>query len=280
MIPFLLFSVSASVTLSGCTNYVTKQLLPTKAHINAFNLLMYAVCVLGFLIMLLTGSVSWFTVALGLLYGIVTDLCSYYKLRALSTGPMHITTLFTTASLIIPTVAGVFFGETLSLPKMLFVGALLFFLYLSFEKKEGGKISWKWLAFTFLCFLFRGSVGILQKIHQTSIHKNEVGGLLFVSFCCACLFSLIRNKGVKASLLSKKAIGIALLCGVCTFIPNLINLRLAGMLPSQLFFPLVDGSVIIFSMLMSFIIFKEKLTKRQAVGLAGGIACLFGICLI
>jgi multidrug transporter EmrE-like cation transporter len=60
---------------------------------------------------------------------------------------------------------------------------------------------------------------------------------------------------------------------------NFLNLKLSGILPSQLFFPLVNGSAIILSTAASFIIFKEKLTSRQIVGLFGGIAALIAICI-
>ena len=60
----------------------------------------------------------------------------------------------------------------------------------------------------------------------------------------------------------------------------LTNLKLSGLLPSQLFFPVVNGSAIILSSVMSVLLFKEKLTKRQVVGLLGGIISLVAICLV
>jgi len=73
---------------------------------------------------------------------------------------------------------------------------------------------------------------------------------------------------------------IGLICGGCSFGMNYINLKLSGLLPSQLFFPLVNGSAIVLSSLMSVIIFREKLSKRQTVGLIGGIVSLVAICLV
>ena len=62
-------------------------------------------------------------------------------------------------------------------------------------------------------------------------------------------------------------IAIGLVCGVCTFAMNFINLKLSGLLPSQLFFPLVNGSAIVLSAIMSVVLFRERLTKRQTVPL-------------
>lgn len=61
---------------------------------------------------------------------------------------------------------------------------------------------------------------------------------------------------------------------------NYINLKLSGVLPSQLFFPLVNGSTIILSSVMSVVVFKEHLSKKQAVGLIGGITSLVAICIV
>ena len=58
---------------------------------------------------------------------------------------------------------------------------------------------------------------------------------------------------------------------------NVINLKLSGIIPSQLFFPLINGSVIILTSFASLILFKEKLSNKQLVGLFGGIVSL--ICL-
>ena len=61
---------------------------------------------------------------------------------------------------------------------------------------------------------------------------------------------------------------------------NYINLKLSGLLPSQLFFPLVNGSAIVLSSLSSVFIFKERITKKQVVGLVGGLLSLIAICLV
>ena len=71
-----------------------------------------------------------------------------------------------------------------------------------------------------------------------------------------------------------------MIAGVAVFAMNYLNLRLSGLLPSQLFFPLVNGSAIVLSTVASVLIFKEKLEGRQVVGLVGGIALLVVICIV
>ena len=203
-------------------------------------------------------------------------------MRSLSTGPMHITLLITTSSMIIPTMSGLFFGERFSILKLALVLILIGFLYLSLDSKKGdAKANRHWLFFCALAFVFQGSIGVLQKIHQSSPHKDEASAFLFVAFICSLLYSRIRaKKSYRELQFTKKHVLLAVICGLCTYSMNFLNLKLSGMLPSQLFFPLVNGSAIVLSSLLSVLLFKERLTGRQLVGLCGGIACLVGICLV
>jgi drug/metabolite transporter (DMT)-like permease len=269
------------VAYNSLINGVCKKDLKTTDHVHAFSSIFYAVCVVLFALVALGGGISWFTVILGLAFGVVTNLSAYYKMRALASGPMHVTLLVTTSSMIIPTMSGVFFGESFSIPKLCVVALLIFFIYLSLEKKGDSKINKRWLIFCLLAFIFQGSIGVLQKIHQSSVHKDETGAFLFVAFICSLLYSHIRaKKNFKELNFTKKHLAFALICGICTFGMNFLNLRLSGLLPSQLFFPVVNGSAIILSSVMSVLLFKEKLTKKQIIGLCGGILSLIAICLV
>lgn len=277
----ILISISSMVLQNGLFNYVTKRRLHTNTATISFNFLIYTVCIIPFGIMMLTGRVSFYTVILGLLFGVATFLSNTYKLLALTNGPMHITLLFTTSSMIIPALSGVFFGETFSPLKLGVTAILLLFLYLSFEKNDSTRIGGKWFFLSLLSFIFQGIIGVLQKIHQSSPHRSESGGFLFVTFICAAVFCLIRNKGkFDSSVANKKIVFIGLLCGICSFAMNFINLKLSGLLPSQLFFPLVNGSAIVLSSLMSVVLFKEHLSKKQTIGLIGGILSLITICFV
>ncbi len=277
---FLILSISSVVLQNGIFNSVCKKHLKTKDDIYKFNIFVYAVCILIFGILTLNGSLSLYTVLLGVLFGVVTALSNLYKMLALSKGPMHITLLITTSSMIIPTLSGVFFGEKFSLFKLLLVLILIYFIYLSIGKSKEGKINKSWGIYCLLTFILMGSIGIIQKIHQTSSHKSEISGFLFVSFFISLIISGLRVKDRKNYKDKKNLIPLAMICGVCTFTMNFLNLKLSGLLPSQLFFPLINGSAIVLSSVMSAVLFKERLSKRQTVGLIGGILSLIGICIV
>lgn len=277
----IMISISSMVLQNCLQNQICKKQLNTPGQVNHFNRVVYAVCILMFAGLLLGKGLSLYTLLLGLLFGLVTALCNLFKMMSLSCGPMHITLLITTSSMIIPTMSGVFFGETFSIGKLCIVVLLIGFIYISLDKTGDKKINGKWMLYCGLCFLLLGAIGILQKIHQSSVHRSEASGFLLIAFICSFVYSMIRGKGNKSEmLLSKKYIVIGAVCGFCTFAMNYINLKLSGMLPSQLFFPLVNGSAIVLSSVMSVVLFKEQLSKKQLAGLCGGIGSLIAICLV
>ena len=277
----ILLSVSSMVLQNCLFNKVCKKELKTSESVYMFNSLVFTVCAVLFGIGLIGGHVSLFTILFGVLFGIITALANLYKMLSLGAGPMHITLLITTSSMIIPTMSGVFFGETFSIPKLIAVFVLIFFIYISLEKSESAPINKKWFLFCAVAFVLQGSIGVLQKIHQNSVYKSEINGLLFVSFVCSLIFSRIKaSKATVKFNFNKKMLFLSIVCGVCAYTMNFINLKLSGLLPSQLFFPFVNGSAIVLSSIMSVVIFKEKISRKQAVGLCGGILSLIVICIV
>ena len=282
MLPLqIVLSITSMVTHNCLLNKSCKKDLPTQAHIYHFNILSYVVCILLFGILTLQSGLSWYTLLIGILFGVITALSAVYKMLALSNGPMHVTLLITTSSMILPALSGIFFGESFSLPKLAIIGILLFFIYLSLDKGDDAKINKLWFLYCSLAFVLQGSIGILQKVHQSSEYKSEAGGFLFIAFICSLLYSSLRAKRSYRELgFGKKHVIFSVVAGLCIFAMNYLNLKLSGILPSQLFFPVVNGSAIVLSTLASVFLFKEKLSKKQIIGLCGGFLALIAICLV
>lgn len=275
------FSISSMFFHNCISNKLCKRDLTTSDHIYRFNGLSYIICILLFAFLALNNSFSWFTVGMGVLFGIVTALSNYFKMQSLANGPMNLTLLITTSSMIIPTLSGIFFGEKFSVYKILLLAILIYFIYLSLGRGAGRSIGKKWFLYCALAFILQGSIGVLQKIHQSTVYKSEASLFLLVAFICSLIYSSLRAKNSFKELgFTKHHYLFAAICGLCVFTMNYLNLKLSGILPSQLFFPLVNGSAIVLSTAASFFIFKEKLSKRQIIGICGGIASLISICLV
>lgn len=274
-------SILAAVLQNCLYNSVCKKDLHTGEKINAFNAISYAVCIIAFGIVTVMQGISLFTFLLGLGFGIVTALAVSFKMSALSIGPMHITLLIVASSMIIPTLSGVLFGEKVSFYKVLFVAVLLFFIYLSLDKVGNIKANGKWFLLCGISFVLSGSIGVLQKVHQSTVYKGETGGFLFSAFLCSVFLSVFfGKKELVSTVKSVRLTLISAVCGLFTFTMHFINLKLSGVLNPQIFFPIVNSVPMTLSTLCSVFLFKEHLSLKQIIGLIGSVACLVAICLV
>ncbi len=284
MLNYILLSVSmlSIVLQNGLFNSVSKTKLKTKYDRFNYNSWLYLICFLMFAALCIGKAVTLFSILLGLAFGIATMLSNYSKITALGKGPMHITVLITTSSMIIPALSGVvLFGEKFSVGKAFAIFLLIFFIYISLKKDKNATYNKSWVIYCALAFVFQGIIGIIQKIHQSSNHKDELFVFLAVSFLFSCIFSKCLSQGGKERLkFTKKEYAFAFVCGICTFTMNYINLKLSGVMPSQIFFPLVNGGSIVLTSLVSLFVFKEKLDRKQMIGLIGGIVSLVLICIL
>lgn len=278
----LISSIVANVLSSSFSNSASKKTLTTRGDVYRFNSLIYIVALVLFVIYSLGQPTSAYTILMGLIFGILTVAASISKFLALSIGPMHITLLFITCQMIIPTMSGaLMFGEPFSVGKFICMIFMLFFVYLSLDKSGNGKINTKWLIFCLISFFATGAVGVMQKLHQASVHKDEIGSFLTVAIAFSLVFSLIfSKKGEDSAHFGKKEYIYAAVCGIATFLCNVFNLELSGILPSQLFFPVVNGVPLVLSSLVAIIIFKERVTPIQAIGLVGGTLSLVMLCIL
>ena len=275
----LISSMASSVISNSFSNSASKKSLKTQGDIFHFNSIMYLSALILFVALSIGKPISLYTILMGLVFGLLTITGSVFRFRALAIGPMHITILVTTCQMIIPTLSGtLIFGEPFSTGKFIAMIFLIFFVYLSLDKSKSGKINGKWAINCIVCFFSTGFIGVMQKIHQSSVHKNELEAFLAVAFVCSFLFALVSSKrSVCEAKFGAKEYIFAIVCGICAFVMNVFNLELSGIIPSQLFFPLVNGVPLVLSSLVAIVIFKEKVNWVQGIGLAGGIISLIAL---
>lgn len=268
-------------------NIASKTMLKNDRDNTAFNLIQFVTAFLIFGgICLAKMKISWVSVGLGAAFGILTLLVYILKIKVLAIGQLHITTLILTSSLIIPSLFGVVFGQTISVWKVLCILLLLVFIYFAIPKDEEKKEHTPrklWLLLMAISFVLTGSLGVMQTVFQSTGYGDETTAFLAVSFLIASAGTLgmtLKKRGKTSCRFTKKHYLLAVLCGVTTFAMNFINLYLAGVLPTVLFFPMVNGASLIATSVFSVFLFRESLTRRQILGLIGGTVSLILIGII
>lgn len=288
-IDYLIFaaSVLAATGVAVGGNFAGKRLFPAPSDVYRLNVMTNGLGFVLFAILAIGHPLSLFSIWFGVVFGALILLSGIFNVRAYASGPLHITMLLSTSSMLIPALSGcLFFGEPFSLPKLLFALAPIGFIFLFLapgkkdagEEKKESRVTGKWLLYVFLNFTASGSLGVLQKVQQTSAYREESNGFLMVAFLFAFLFALcMRLRTVPTVPLGRKHFLCGLVIGLSLFVAHAANLYLSGAFPSQLVFPVVNGLPLIFTTLIAVVFFHEPLNRRQCVGLLGGILSILCI---
>jgi drug/metabolite transporter (DMT)-like permease len=286
----LILSLAAALIGGICKKYYTDKFVATISggfFFNAVGCITSAVillCLGGF------GNASVFTVLLGLLFGAVTAFQGITNILALGCGPMSYTSVIISFSTLISALSGlVFFGESIGWAQIvgivLMLGSFVLATKTGTEKEK--KANLKWFLLCLAAFAATGGIGIMQKVHQSSGHSSELNAFLIIAFITSAifctLFAVALNKKSNRGEEHKQRgiwhmLGIMLVSGVCIAINNKFNLYLSGVMDSAIFFPIVNGGGLVLTTLAAVLLFKEKLSAKQWVGIVLGIISVVFLC--
>ena len=212
-------------------------------------------------------------------------------MKAVQTGPVSLSSLFTYCGFIIPTLWGsLYYREDFHFLQGVGIALILCAFVLSLQKEKQTKFNLQWLLYAIGSMLFSGLLGVFQKIFVKEYQHCLLNNFLTVSFfivvvlvgvCTLIAYLLERNKNQTAGLGMPigRFIAYTLPLGVIIGGLNLLNTYLSGVLPSVVVFPAINGGAIFLTTLLSAIIFKEKPTKRQTIALCIGIGAILLIAL-
>ena len=224
------------------------------------------------------------TVLYGLAYGCSLCLSMYAGYRALCLGPMALTSMLVSFSLLVPFGWGILVrgepvtplkvaGLVLLVGAMLLVGAHNLRSAQKNGKSEKQGLWWLFVAVTFIC---NGVCSVLQKEHQTaypSLYNREF--MLFAMLLCAVIFVTVALFRVPPSAYrASPRKGLGILSGVTNSLANFLTLVLAGMENASVLFPVISAGTILTALLCGRVIFKEKLILNQYAALVLGIAAI------
>ena len=283
----LVISIAACLTGTLLVNSYSKKNSKNLSDMHVFNLIKSVVCALMFLSIALPSGVgaSIHTVVLGVVFGLVSAISSIFSQQAYKKGPVSYTNLLIMSSMVIPALSGVmFFGESISVGKIVGILLMLVAIVMSVCNKEDKKASVAWLLCSLISALATGGVGILQKVHQSSPAKGELMWFLCIAFGVSAIISEIfvvanSKKTPITVVMDKKIILFIVACGVATMLNNVINLYLSGVMESIIFFPTVNGANILLLLVVSLVFLKERIRPLQWVGIVAGTSAIFLLCI-
>lgn len=208
-------------------------------------------------------------------------ICIFSSFMAVKTGSLSLTSLVGSYSLIIPTVYGIIFlNNPTSLLFYIGIALLVISLFLvNFEKGEK-KITKKWLFYIAVTFIANGLCSTIQNLQQVKFNGQYKGEFMFTVYVAVLIvtltMSLIFEKQTVKERFNKYSF-LAISCGIANGVANLLVMVMSTRIAGSVLFPVISGGNILATAAVSYLFYKERLSKQQLLGVLLGTASI--ICL-
>ena len=281
----LVISLAAAVMFYISNSMFAKKISKTNSDYYIYMIIEGLVCAIG--VVLASGGIgeiSAYSIIFGIIFGLTVVGQLWLNLKALAIGPFSYTSVLISLSTVIPTLSGIFWNETITYMQMIGIVLMVICILLSSDKDSSQKkVTTKWLVCCLTSAVLNGVIGVMQKIHQSSPHKDESPIFLVVTMLTMALFGVImlivtRSKGKESpdyavSFDFKKVshILIPVSAGIALSLCHVINLNLSGRLDAAVLFPIVNICPLVLTTFAARILFNEHLSAKRWVGIAIGI---------
>lgn len=228
--------------------------------------------------------------------GVMLSVSGYCGIMCLKTGTVSVSSIFSTAGILIPIIAGVFFGIPVSAVQC--VGLALFFVSAFLLIRDSRNTTGKFTAGAFFllvgCLFAEGLTMLSQQAFTKYVPDGSVSAFSFITFCIAALSNLImfaffRNKKIpvpgeekpdppaapaQSVKFSRRLIISGFALAVAVFVINQFATLSTALVPPVILFTFINGGGAVISTVVAAIMYKEKLTPQKIAGVAVGIASL------
>ena len=188
---------------------------------------------------------------------------------ALKNGPLSLTTLIISYSLLVPTVYGlVWLNESLSMFSYIGLAALFVSFPLAYLEKGKPTINLKWVGGALLAFVGNGMCSTVQKMQQVAFDGAYKADFmmcaLLMSFTLLLIGAVLRNhlhwKDICAALPWGTAAGMA------NGMVNLLVMTLSATVANAILFPSVAAGGLVLGFAVAVVFYKERHTYIQIAG--------------
>lgn len=284
----------AAVLLAG--DFALQKIFEKKAGTGistglAFNMTVGLVtAVLFFALNGFTLTVTLYGAAISTVMSVSVFLYTVIGFRIMRYGNMALYSLFSLmGAIVVPYTVGVLFlGERSTVPMLLGVILILLSTVLSNISLKGAGVG-LFLLCTAVFFL-NGAGAVISKLCQMDLGQGTVAVNDFVCMTgiskfilCAAALAVYSRKGRHGEAAAKRAgISVGLffvvaLSAVVGGVSYMLQLIGAARLPASLLFPMVSGAGMIFTSLTGALVFRERPSLRQTVGVG---LCFIGTLLL
>lgn len=206
----------------------------------------------------------------------------YLTYVAYQCGSFGLTRLISSFSLLLPIFYGIFFLKE-EATVLTYTGiALIFFamILINYQKNDDTQkqqISLKWLTCVLISTIANGFISILTRYQQIKFNNSCSNEFLSISLGGAFIFLLVIgviSERKNLAYIARHGLLCGATCGLLNGAKNLTTVFIYLYLPLSVISPMQTGAGIILTFLTAFIIYRERYTPRQLVGVALGASAV------
>ena len=243
--------------------------------------------VLGLALILAAGKGFHFspmTVLIASFSGLALFFSGFFSIYSMKSGTVSVNSMFGTAGMLIPIIAGaVFFSQPIA--PMQLAGLALFFLsaylLIGASRQVYANFSGKTLLLLIGTMIANGCTMLSQQMFTRYVPEGDVSVFSFLSFGIIALLSSVLYKtlpGSRDKTVDTRLNRPLIICGVALavsvfFINQLATLSTALLSPVILF-AFINGGGTIISTLVAALVYRERITAKTGLGIVIGIASL------
>ncbi len=221
--------------------------------------------------------------------GVSISISSISSLLAMKSASVVLSSLFGTAGLLVPCIAGIsLFNQPITLGQ--WFGMLLLFiasvLLVSSSQKTNGKLTFKTFLLLILYTLFNGTTMLLQTLYKTYVPNGNVSLYSFLQFALPSVILFVtvflckRKECGERLKISNKLLGFTVFAAAALFGISQISTVASAEIPVAILFPISDGGGMIISAIVAAVIFKERFTVKSIFGIIIGVTGIIMIKLL
>lgn len=254
---------------------------PVFSVVSGFSVSFITLAIIGF-----SFSPSPLTLLLGVANAAALIGYNYFFVAASRNGPYSILmTLSVIGAITVPSFVGIFaFGESLSAMQYIALAVIVASIYFVCRKKEAEQRPTK--AFFLYClgvFACNGAYNALMNVQQELTGAEDKEEMVTVTFLLtgvvSALFLLIqKKKGFFAAFRQTKlSLTFLLVCSTVAAIAVNLLTAVLPLLDTAIFFSFKNSGILVFSIIGSFVLFKEKISLTNIIGalfMCAGLVCM------
>ena len=297
---FLALALAAGITKGYCGKK-TSAAIVTNSDSMIMNLLRMVICVfVGFLLTALQDGFAALVpdatfLLIAAMSGVASAAFVVSWLLSVRTGAYMMVEVFLLIGVIVPIVlCRIFFGEEIGIWQILGIAVLLVAVYImtTYNSSVKGKMSIGAFVLLMICGLSNGVADFSQKLFVKAVSEGSVAAFNFYTYVFAALslviaYVVFRKVDRRSGALIRKPAEVikpiwhfVLIMAVCLFANSFFKTQAAQYLDAVQLYPLNQGCSVVLALLMSSIIFKEKITVKCVVGICLSFVALLMINLL